>query len=87
MNETECLDKLIAYCGKSLATCTTEVRHLAELDRYPGTPRWVKVFGIFALVLVLLFVILHLTGRGLGDHRPGEHPPSGGGPTWPQRGH
>ena len=34
------------------------------------TPRWVKVFGIIALVLVLLFVILHLTGRGLGGHTP-----------------
>ena len=35
-----------------------------------GAPRWVKVFGIVALVLVLLFVILHLTGRGLGGHKP-----------------
>ena len=34
------------------------------------TPRWVKVFGIIALVLVLLFVILHLTGRGFGNHTP-----------------
>jgi len=33
-------------------------------------PRWVKVFGTIALVLVLLFVILHLTGRGLGGHTP-----------------
>jgi hypothetical protein len=61
---------------------------MADLDRYPGTPRWVKVFGIFALVLVLLFVVLHLTGRGLGDHRPsGDHAPSGGRPTSPERGH
>ena len=35
-----------------------------------GTPRWVKVFGIVALVLVLLFVILHLAGGGLGRHMP-----------------
>lgn len=35
-----------------------------------GTPLWVKIFGIIALVLVLLFVILHLTGRGLGGHTP-----------------
>jgi hypothetical protein len=27
-----------------------------------GTPRWVKVFGIIALVLVLLFVVALLTG-------------------------
>ena len=37
------------------------------------TPRWVKVFGIIALVLALLFVILHLTGRGLGGHASGCH--------------
>jgi len=33
-----------------------------------GTPRWVYMFGILALVLALLFVILHLTGGGLGGH-------------------
>jgi len=61
---------------------------MADLDRYPGTPRWVKVFGIFALVLVLLFIILHLTGHGLGDHRPSsDHAPSGGRPTSHERGH
>ncbi len=27
------------------------------------TPRWVKVFGLIAIVLVLLFVVLHLTGN------------------------
>lgn len=37
------------------------------------TPRWVKMFGIIALVLALLFVILHLTGRGLGGHASGCH--------------
>jgi hypothetical protein len=35
-----------------------------------GAPRWVMVFGIVALALVLLFVILHLTGSGLGAHTP-----------------
>jgi hypothetical protein len=33
-----------------------------------GAPRWVKVFGIVVIVLVLLFAILHLTG-----HSPREH--------------
>jgi ABC-type transporter Mla subunit MlaD len=33
-----------------------------------STPRWVYVFGIIALVIVLLFVVLHLTGHGLGGH-------------------
>ena len=40
----------------------------------PGTPRWVKVFGIIALVLVLLFVISLLVGV---RHGPGLHTPSG----------
>jgi ABC-type transporter Mla subunit MlaD len=34
------------------------------------TPRWVYAFGIIAIVLVLVFVILHLTGRSLGGHAP-----------------
>ncbi len=34
----------------------------------PSTPRWVYMFGIVAFVLVLVFAILHLTGRGLGGH-------------------
>ncbi|MGH3984729.1 MAG: hypothetical protein ACRDST_19120 [Pseudonocardiaceae bacterium] len=42
------------------------------------TPPWVRAFGIIAFVLVLLFVILLLSGRG---HGPGRHTPSGGGDT------
>jgi hypothetical protein len=30
----------------------------------------VKVFGIIGIVLVLLFIILHITGGGLGGHTP-----------------
>jgi hypothetical protein len=44
---------------------------------YPGTPRWVKVFGITALVLILLVVVIMATGVG-GGHGPGRHMPSGG---------
>jgi hypothetical protein len=44
---------------------------------YPGTPRWVKVFGIIALVLTLLVVVIMVTGVG-GGHGPGRHMPSGG---------
>ena len=40
-------------------------------DRPPGTPRWVKVFGIVVIVLVLVLGILHLTGNSLGG--PGSH--------------
>lgn len=35
-----------------------------------GPPRWVKVFGIIALALVLLLVAMLLLG---GDHGPGRH--------------
>jgi hypothetical protein len=50
-----------------------------------GTPRWVKVFGIIALVVVLLFVILMFTRGPGGRHGPGRHTPSGdtGGQTPP----
>jgi hypothetical protein len=43
-----------------------------RLDRESttSTPRWVKVFGISAIVLVLLFVIMHLAGGGFGGHIP-----------------
>ncbi|HEU4596205.1 MAG TPA: hypothetical protein VFS10_13785 [Pyrinomonadaceae bacterium] len=40
------------------------------------TPRWVKVFGVIAVVVILLFVILHIS---VGPRRHGSHtPPSGG---------
>jgi hypothetical protein len=35
-----------------------------------STPRWVYVFGIIAIILILLFVILHLAGGGPGGHIP-----------------
>jgi len=37
-----------------------------------GAPRWVKVFGIIAIVLVLLLVVLHLSGHGMNhmEHLP-----------------
>ena len=38
-------------------------------------PRWVKVFGIIALVLVLLVVVVLVTGIG-GEHGPSRHLPS-----------
>ena len=55
-----------------------------ELDHEspPNTPRWVKVFGIVVVVLILFVVTLYLTGHGPmnhGDHMPsthqGEHQP------------
>ena len=45
-----------------------------------SAPRWVKVFGIIFVVMVLLFVILHLTR---GPHHPGRHMPGGDTPPSP----
>ncbi len=39
-----------------------------DRESAPSTPRWVIVFGIIALVLILLFVINHLAGGGMGGH-------------------
>jgi hypothetical protein len=56
---------------------------MADLPPY-STPRWVKVAGIIALVLVLLIGIMFLTGIG-GGHGPARHMPAGssGGHTPP----
>jgi uncharacterized cupredoxin-like copper-binding protein len=53
-------------------------------DRPPTAPRWVKVFGIIALVLVLFFILRLLLGAG-GGHGPGRHR-GGGGATAPSSG-
>ena len=48
----------------------------ADVDPSAGTPRWVKVFGLIALVLVVAFVVLLLAGR----HGPSRHSDGGGEP-------
>jgi hypothetical protein len=35
----------------------------------PSTPRWVRLFGIAAIVLVLVFILMHLTGTAPMTHR------------------
>ncbi len=47
---------------------------MANRPSYPGTPRWVKVFGIVVIVVVLLVVARMFVG---GEHGPGRHTPSG----------
>lgn len=42
-----------------------------ETPNADGTPRWVKVFAIVSLVVVLLLVVLLIAGRG--GHGPGRH--------------
>ena len=54
---------------------------MPDRPSYPGTPRWVKVTGVLAAVLVLIFVALLHAGvvRGPGLHGGhGDHQPSGG---------
>lgn len=52
---------------------------MANLPPYPGsnrntstetysTPRWVKVFGVIVMILILVFIILHLMGYGFVGH-------------------
>ena len=36
----------------------------------PGMPRWVKVFVILFIVLILVVIALHLTGTNFGGHIP-----------------
>jgi len=54
---------------------------MADRPPYPGTPRWVKAFGIVAIVLVVLVAIMLLSGHGPGRHTSsgdagGQVPPS-----------
>jgi hypothetical protein len=54
-----------------------------KTDMAEGTPRWVKVFGVVALLVIAVVLVLILTGRG-GPHSPRRHispadtPPAGG---------
>ncbi len=34
----------------------------------PGRPRWVNVFAIIVIALILTVVIVHLAGGGMGPH-------------------
>ena len=47
---------------------------MSDRETTTTIPRWVKVFGLAGIVLVLLFIILHLTGNspfsGPGAHTP-----------------
>jgi hypothetical protein len=48
---------------------------MANRPPHPGTPRWVKVFGIIVIAVVLLVVAMMFIGGG--QHGPGRHTPSG----------
>ena len=40
-----------------------------------GMPGWVKVFAVIAVIFVLGFVVLHLSGHGPSNHMPGMQMP------------
>ena len=44
---------------------------------YPGVPRWVKVAGLIAIVVIVLIAFILITGIG-GPHGPFRHLPGGG---------
>lgn len=50
-------------------------------DAY-STPRWVKVFGMIALVIIALILVLMLM-RGPGGHGPARHRSGGGAAVQP----
>ena len=45
---------------------------MAQRTDPPAMPRWVKVFGIITVLVIVTFLILMLT-RGPGGHGPRRH--------------
>lgn len=41
---------------------------VSDRPAHPGTPRWVYVAGIIAVVLLVVFAVIHLAGGGMGGH-------------------
>ena len=62
-----------------------ELDDLRDPDGQGGMPRWVKVFGIVALLVVVAVVVLMAVGGG--DHGPGRHLPGGDTNTPTSAGH
>lgn len=46
----------------------SDSRSADEVESPPRAPRWVKVFGAVAAVLVVVIVGIHVAGGGLGAH-------------------
>jgi hypothetical protein len=40
----------------------------ADRATIAGVPRWVKVFGVISIVLIVLFILLHVGGDGFRGH-------------------
>jgi hypothetical protein len=55
---------------------SSDTSEVSNQDLTTNTPRWVKVFGILAIVVALLFVVMLLAGGG--RHGPSRHGVSDG---------
>jgi hypothetical protein len=63
-------DSGLAAASDSGRAAARDSGRAAASDSPPGTPRWVKAFGIALVVLLLAFAGLHLTGHA-PTHMPG----------------
>jgi hypothetical protein len=43
----------------------------ARPDEYPGTPLWVKLFALGAVVVIVAIVLVLVVGTAMGVHAPG----------------
>lgn len=68
---------LEAYETRQYAlTATFCLVKLAAMEHQPtGTPRWVKVFALVAIVLIALVAVMLIAGGG--EHGPGRHTSAG----------
>ena len=39
-----------------------------DADVPPPAPRWVKLFGLATVVVIVVFALIHLAGRGFHGH-------------------
>lgn len=49
-----------------------DIRRKADGESPPTPPRWVKAFGVAAIVLVVLLIVMVVSGHG-GPHSPLRH--------------
>jgi hypothetical protein len=54
-----------------------DVNAQASPDEHRGMPRWVKVFAVLGIVLVVLVIVMLFTGHGPGRHTGGTNHAAG----------
>lgn len=59
-----------------MADRSPESDSVQRAEGYGGTPRWVRVFGIITVVVLLLVVLIIFSGLG-GPHGPQRHGAAG----------